>query len=138
VSQKRFALSAKVIIRDEKDRCLLIKRSLNTRGNPGQWDLPGGKVEHGEDFDLALLREVEEECGLPVQLDHVVGAAEWDLGDRMVSYIILEGHPLGRQITLSEEHIDHVWVPREGLREQRDLCVQFRSFIVGYSRSEGV
>jgi 8-oxo-dGTP pyrophosphatase MutT (NUDIX family) len=28
------------------------------------WDLPKGKVEKGESFDAAALREVEEECGL--------------------------------------------------------------------------
>jgi 8-oxo-dGTP pyrophosphatase MutT (NUDIX family) len=30
----------------------------------GVWDLPKGKLEHGEDFEAAALREVEEETGL--------------------------------------------------------------------------
>jgi len=30
----------------------------------GVWDLPKGKVEAGEELNLAALREVEEECGL--------------------------------------------------------------------------
>jgi 8-oxo-dGTP pyrophosphatase MutT (NUDIX family) len=30
----------------------------------GRWDLPKGKVEKGESFDEAALREVEEECGI--------------------------------------------------------------------------
>ena len=35
----------------------------------GVWDLPKGKLEKGEDFQSAALREVEEETGLPgVQL----------------------------------------------------------------------
>ena len=54
--------------------------------------------------------------------------------DRIVSYIILEGRPLSRDISLSDEHIDHTWVHRESLPEQ-DLCVQFREFIDGYSRA---
>lgn len=29
-----------------------------------RWDLPKGKVEKGESFDEAALREVEEECGI--------------------------------------------------------------------------
>ena len=31
----------------------------------GVWDLPKGKLEKGEDFQSAALREVEEETGLP-------------------------------------------------------------------------
>ena len=30
----------------------------------GMWDLPKGKLEEGEDFESAALREVEEETGL--------------------------------------------------------------------------
>lgn len=30
----------------------------------GYWDLPKGKIEHGETSELAALREVEEECGI--------------------------------------------------------------------------
>lgn len=30
----------------------------------GQWDLPKGKLEKGEDLSQCALREVEEECGL--------------------------------------------------------------------------
>lgn len=31
----------------------------------GTWDLPKGKIESGESKELAAVREVEEECGLP-------------------------------------------------------------------------
>ncbi|MCC6251303.1 MAG: NUDIX domain-containing protein [Bacteroidia bacterium] len=30
----------------------------------GKWDLPKGKVEKGENFEQAAVREVKEECGL--------------------------------------------------------------------------
>lgn len=32
----------------------------------GHWDLPKGKVESGEDFPTAAVREVQEECGVPL------------------------------------------------------------------------
>jgi 8-oxo-dGTP pyrophosphatase MutT (NUDIX family) len=30
----------------------------------GKWDLPKGKLEAGESFEQAALREIEEECGI--------------------------------------------------------------------------
>ena len=31
----------------------------------GGWELPGGRLEHGEDFHTALQRECQEEMGVP-------------------------------------------------------------------------
>ena len=45
------------VVLNEKGEFLAIKRN-------GIWDLPKGKMEKGEDFETAALREVEEECGL--------------------------------------------------------------------------
>ena len=49
---------------------LLLARRIDT-GIPeafGKWELPGGKLEFGEDPETALLREVREECGLEVKI----------------------------------------------------------------------
>ena len=37
------------------------------------WTLPGGRVEHGEDPMVAVIREVEEESGLHVDVDRILG-----------------------------------------------------------------
>ena len=63
---KPLALSVKVVVRDVSGRCLLLKRSLRSKGNPGKWDLPGGKVDPGENFTQGILREVAEETGLTI------------------------------------------------------------------------
>jgi ADP-ribose pyrophosphatase YjhB (NUDIX family) len=47
----------------------------------GKWDLPKGKLDEGEDFETAAIREVQEECGIT----HI------ELGDLYhVSYHIYE------------------------------------------------
>ncbi len=55
-SFKMIKAAGGVVFNDDAE-LLLIKRL-------GKWDLPKGKLDAGEDFKLAALREVHEECGL--------------------------------------------------------------------------
>jgi ADP-ribose pyrophosphatase YjhB (NUDIX family) len=52
-------VGAAVLIEDEQNRLLLMKRS-----DSGCWDPPGGAVELGEVVETAARREVREETGL--------------------------------------------------------------------------
>ncbi|MBN1413494.1 MAG: NUDIX domain-containing protein [Bacteroidales bacterium] len=45
------------VIKNRKGQLLVIYRR-------GKWDLPKGKLDAGESFEQAALREVEEECGI--------------------------------------------------------------------------
>ncbi|MGN6687880.1 MAG: DUF952 domain-containing protein [Actinomycetales bacterium] len=48
----------------DAERVLLVRQSEATPV-AGRWGLPGGGVEHGEDPRAALVRELDEETGLP-------------------------------------------------------------------------
>lgn len=52
---------------------LLCRRSIGMRRHAGQWALPGGRLDPGESPLDAALRELEEELGLKLSLDDVVG-----------------------------------------------------------------
>jgi 8-oxo-dGTP diphosphatase len=135
MSYKPFALSAKVVVRDGEGRCLLLKRSMSSKGNPGKWDLPGGKVDAGENLEQGLLREVAEETGLTISLQRVLGAAESESPTKRVAYLILEGRVESGQVRLSSEHDDYAWVDRRELPKM-DLADQFRKFAQAYSQME--
>jgi len=54
----------------QHDRVLLALRE-GTGYADGQWNLPSGKLDNGEDLEAALLRETREEIGLELRRDDV-------------------------------------------------------------------
>lgn len=103
--------SAKMFLADEAGRYLLLKRSCACRTHAGKWDLPGGKVEPGEPPDDALRREIEEETGLRVVVDGMLGERVVELDDHRLVYRVLRGRVAGGVLQLSGEHDGHEWVP---------------------------
>ena len=52
---------------------VLTKRSSKLKNHPGQWALPGGRIDAGETPEQAALREMHEEVGLELPLAAVIG-----------------------------------------------------------------
>ena len=64
---RRAAVAVTLIDRNRAAQVLIVKRVK--RGlNPGQWALPGGRVDAGEDSVTAALRELREETGMEAPL----------------------------------------------------------------------
>jgi 8-oxo-dGTP pyrophosphatase MutT (NUDIX family) len=52
---------------------ILTRRSLKLKNHAGQWALPGGSVDAGEDPEDTALRELAEEVGLELPRENVIG-----------------------------------------------------------------
>ena len=62
---KLTKVSAAVILRNDGNQYLLAQRPPG-KAYAGYWEFPGGKVEAGESFADALVRELQEELGITV------------------------------------------------------------------------
>lgn len=52
---------------------ILTRRSSLLRDHAGQWALPGGRIDEGETPEETALREMDEEVGLLLGADAVIG-----------------------------------------------------------------
>jgi 8-oxo-dGTP pyrophosphatase MutT (NUDIX family) len=55
---------------------LLTRRAAEMRAHAGQWALPGGRCDPGETFEQAALRELEEELGLRLAPENILGVLD--------------------------------------------------------------
>ncbi len=81
------------------------------------WDFPKGKVEGNETYQEAALRELKEETGLELTLhkgfeqsiSYIFKDLQGVLVDKTVIYYV--GEASTKQIVLSPEHTDSIWLP---------------------------
>ena len=58
---------------DERVNVILTRRSEKLRSHKGQVSFPGGRLDEGESFIDAALRETHEEVGIPITQIEVLG-----------------------------------------------------------------
>jgi len=61
---------------------LLVRKSADDPERPGLWEVPGGRMEFGEELDAHLKREVAEEVGIDVDPGQAFAIWEWKMNGR--------------------------------------------------------
>jgi 8-oxo-dGTP diphosphatase len=100
-----FSVSQKAILTDKKGRILMMEKA-----GKGHWDLPGGKLDEGEDMIEGLEREIIEETHLTkVSIGHIIYAGrrsfeEEGKPERVMLFYLCETDQKFEKIKLSDEH----------------------------------
>jgi ADP-ribose pyrophosphatase YjhB (NUDIX family) len=106
--------SVTAVVRDEEGRLLLIHKTDNDL-----WALPGGGHDIGEHIAHTVVREVEEETGISVVVEDIVGlytdpehVMVYDDGEvRQQFSICFHARPVGGSLRTSSESKEVRWVP---------------------------
>jgi 8-oxo-dGTP diphosphatase len=103
----------------------------------GIFELPSGKVEAGEALDVALVREVKEECGLDVAaIRDYLGSFDYASGSgkksRQFSFAVDVAAP--EPITL-QEHDTYAWA---ALTEEPPVTDAVKDVLNKYRELQGV
>ncbi len=109
-----------IVIDQDRDRVLFVRRSEQDSYLPGHYEFPGGKCEPGEDGMDALQREIVEETGLIIQpllgsfQESIVHTDESLIPDgkhagRLLISRFIASRAVHGQVILSSEHTHSAW-----------------------------
>ncbi len=104
------AVGVAVVLLDEDGRVLLGRRSAG--GNVGEWCIPCGYVEWGEDIRDAARREFQEETGIEVKIDDVCAVhSNFHNPASLTVGVWFYATPVGGQARASDDLAEVGWFP---------------------------
>ena len=120
VTESQLHIVAVTCFIKKDGKFLILKRSDKEIANPGEWTVPGGKVEGSDTILGTLVKEIREETGLEVPNDfQFLGDTEFTRPDGyhvLIPRFFIE--ITGGEIVLDKNDFDDfAWVNKENLDE---------------------
>lgn len=116
-----FAVATKAVIFNNKGEYLVIKKSSSEDINPNTYDIPGGRLEFGEDLENSVKREVMEETGLTIKPLTVFNAWTFTKDKFQLTGVDFLSEYTSGDIKLSDEHDEVVWLTSNDINKMTEL-----------------
>ncbi|MFJ4223709.1 (deoxy)nucleoside triphosphate pyrophosphohydrolase [Microbacterium sp. NPDC089695] len=113
VSHRRIIEVVAAVI--ERDSEILVCRRRPEKAAGGKWEFPGGKLEPGETNSEALVREIQEELGVAIEVTGPLRTDDTTVGENVIRLICLCARLVGEAPTRSVDHDELRWVARAEL-----------------------
>ena len=114
---KAYGLTVRGVIKNNSGEILIVKRHPMSKTDPEMWELPGGKVEKGEHFADALIREIKEETNLDVDVGEFCEAVQNNYSHKRTVQLMMYLEDVKGNVKISEEHTDFMWANLEKNKE---------------------
>ncbi|MDX9883164.1 MAG: (deoxy)nucleoside triphosphate pyrophosphohydrolase [Prolixibacteraceae bacterium] len=99
-------VSCAIIVKEE--RILVVQRGPGT-SHPFQWEFPGGKVREKETAEESILREIQEELSVEIEVLGQLRTIEHDYGIKQIRLIPFLCRIKSGSLQLTE-HIASRWI----------------------------
>lgn len=116
INMKGYGLTVRGVIKNNEDKILIVKRHPKSKTDPEMWELPGGKVEKGEHFIDALVREIKEETDLDCEAGNFCEAVQNDYMHKRTVQLIMYLTDIKGSVKISEEHTEWMWASLDELK----------------------
>lgn len=131
-------ISVRAIIRNDQ-KTLLLKRAAGRQSILGKYELPGGKLDYGEQPEDALERYLKDDVGLFIQSAQLYDVLTYiDHDDRDIQYTfilyLVSLSSDGNKITLSPKYDQYTWKKLGDVRQ--DELTESAKLLLGISQQE--
>jgi len=114
----KFRIAVKAFVL-HNNHLLVLKRSSDDVQRPDIWEIPGGRLELGEDPILGTIREIREETGLYITPKIPLTIRHFTSDDKqIITMIVFFCKLAGGTQKISHEHSEIEWIPLEEAKEK--------------------
>ena len=112
---KTIKVVAAILYREESGRREILATQRGYGEFKGGWEFPGGKIEVGETPEGALIRELQEELNITIQVEDLVETIEYDYPTFHLSMDCFWAKIVSGKVTLLE-HENAKWLDKQNLQ----------------------
>ena len=125
---KGYGLTVRGVIKNDDGDILIVRRHPKSKTDPEMWELPGGKVEKGEHFADALVREIKEETRLDVNVGDFCEAVQNDYSHKRTVQLMMYLSDVKGSVEISDEHTEFMWASIEKIKTLK-LSTSFKKVL---------
>ena len=108
---------------EKNNKFLVLKRSPEKDFEPNMWETVTGRLESDESPVKGILREVEEETSLEVEVLYPVDIGFFYRGGKEFPMVFISFYCkyVGGEVKTTWEHVEHQWITLDEALELKDL-----------------
>ncbi len=103
------------LILNDKNEILIAQRKSNISQGL-KWEFPGGKLKSGETPESCLVREIQEELGIQIEINQIFTAVNHSYTDKNILLLAYLSNFIGGEFHLTD-HIGVHWVQIQELAQ---------------------